>query len=234
MSNRTSWSTWTLGRYRGAPVRLHASLILGALFFSRGQFEPGAWLGFALMILVHELGHALLVTRYRLKVVAIDLHAFGGECSYRGNVTPLQRSVIAWGGVLGQALLLVAALTIVALGGAPSDRFLRELLGVFIAPNALTMAFNLLPIAPLDGARAWSLFGRLWSRRRERRRRARRAARSPADVRRHARATEALRAETQAANANTLLSDEILQELEGVLGRARHGHTDDDDSGSKH
>ena len=228
MSKRKSWATWTIGHYRGAPVRLHASLIFGALFFSRGQFMPGAWLGFALMILVHELGHAILVTRYRLKVVAIDLHAFGGECSYRGDVTPFRRSVIAWGGVLGQALLLVAALALFALDWVPSDPFLRELIGVLIAPNALTIAFNLLPIEPLDGSRAWSLFGRLWTRRQERLRRHRRAAQSPADVRRRARATEALRAETLAANANTMLSDETLQELESVLGRARKDDDDDD------
>ena len=219
-----------MARYRGAPIRLHASLVLGALFFSHGTFAPGAWLGFALTILVHELGHALLVTRYRYKVVAIELHGFGGECSYRGDVGAFERSVIAWGGVLGQALLFAGAQTIYALGWLPADRFSRELLAVFVGPNVLMMLFNLLPIAPLDGSRAWSLFGRLWTRRRARLRRQQRAARSPEDVRRRARAVEALRAEKQAADANTLLSDETLQELERALNNARHGDDDDDES----
>jgi Zn-dependent protease len=230
MAKLKSWGTWTIARYRGAPVRLHASLILGALFFSYGAFAPGAWLGFALVILVHELGHAVLVTRYRYKVVAIDLHAFGGECSYRGDVGPFERSVIAWGGVLGQALLFAGAQTIYSLGLVPSDPLSRELLAVFVGPNVLTMMFNLLPIAPLDGSRAWSLFGRLWARRRQRVRHRKRAARSPEDARRRARAAEALRAETRAADANTMLSDETMRELERVMGRSSRDDDDDYES----
>src|SRR5262245_31795457 len=55
-----------LGRFRGVPLRMHVLAPLGALFFSGFRFEPGAWLGFVLIILLHEIGHALLVMRYRL------------------------------------------------------------------------------------------------------------------------------------------------------------------------
>src|ERR1041385_1921625 len=96
-------AAWTVAHYRGAPIGLHLSIALGLLFYSFGRWEPGAWVGFTLVVLLHELGHAMLVSRYGLRVVAIDLHGFGGECSYSGEVTPWRRSVIAWGGVLAPA-----------------------------------------------------------------------------------------------------------------------------------
>jgi Zn-dependent protease len=201
-------AAWIVGRYRGAPIRLHLSLVVGALLFSRGRWEPGAWLGFTLVILLHELGHAVLVARYRLKVEAIDLHALGGECSYSGDVTPWRRSVIAWGGVAAQAALLVATVSLLALGIWPDDRFWRALLGSFLWPNAFNIGLNLLPVAPLDGSRAWQLFPRLLARRRGRRR---------------AQAAAAVRAEARAANATTPLSTETMEHLERVLDRARRG-----------
>ena len=53
----------TLARFRGAPVRVHWSTPIGALFFTRFAFLPGAWLGFFLLLLLHELGHLLAAAR---------------------------------------------------------------------------------------------------------------------------------------------------------------------------
>src|SRR5262245_21542359 len=128
----SSNGSWTIGWYRGAPVRLHWSLPLGALYFCHGAWAPGAWLAFALVILVHELGHAALVARYRHRVVAIDVHGLGGECSYRGDVTEWQRTIIAWGGVAAQGVLLVATLALLLAGLWPRDRFTQDLLGAFV------------------------------------------------------------------------------------------------------
>src|SRR5262249_57461741 len=89
-----------LGRFRGVPIRMHVLTPLGALFFSGFRFEPGAWLGFVLIILLHEMGHAMLVMRYGLGVTSIDLHAYGGATRWSGQATDRQRSVVAWGGVL--------------------------------------------------------------------------------------------------------------------------------------
>jgi hypothetical protein len=68
----------TLGRWRTAPERVHWTLPVGALVFGQGRFVPGFWLGFLLLVLIHELGHAVLVRRYRHRVVSIDIHALGG------------------------------------------------------------------------------------------------------------------------------------------------------------
>jgi len=170
-----SW--WSLGRVRGVPVRLHWSALLGAVFFSGLRFAPGAWLGFVVVILVHELGHAFVVKATRQRVHGVDIHGFGGECHWSGNATPLQKSLIAWGGVAAQLVLFAVAM-VVKLAIAPA--LAPTLLGFFLADffyaltwsSLMLAALNLLPIPPLDGAQAWKLPGLLrdaWRRRSVRR-----------------------------------------------------------------
>lgn len=147
-----------VGSYRGAPVRIHWSTPIGAFVLTGLAFVPGAWVGFLLLVLVHELGHAVLVRRFRLSVLSIDVHGLGGVCRWSGSATDRQRAIIAWGGVLGQAVLLVAALLAAPLFGPSTSPFFRELRESLIATNLTLMAINLLPVPPLDGAAAWSLF----------------------------------------------------------------------------
>jgi len=154
-----------LGRFRGAPIRIHWSVLLGVLFFTGFRFAPAAWLGFVAIILLHELGHALMVVRYGLRVNAIDVHGFGGECRWSGDATPWQRAIIAWGGVLAQALLLAGTFAFIHFTGAPVTRFGAELAAVFTETNLWVIGLNLLPVPPLDGATAWSIVP-LWKARR--------------------------------------------------------------------
>jgi stage IV sporulation protein FB len=150
-----------VGRIRGAPIRVHWSVLLGILFFTGFRFAPAAWVAFVVLILVHELGHAAVVLRYRLRVVSIDVHGFGGECRWEGQATPWQRAIVAWGGVLAQAALLVVAFGVVILTGGPVSRVGTELVSVFMQTNAWLAMVNLLPIPPLDGANAWTIV-RAW------------------------------------------------------------------------
>jgi stage IV sporulation protein FB len=150
-----------IARVRGAPIRIHWSVLLGLMFFTGFRFAPAAWLGFVALILIHELGHAALVLRYGLRVVAIDVHGFGGECRWSGDTTPWQRAVIAWGGVLAQGILMAATYGILYATGGPVNAFWAELAGVFLITNRWLIGINLLPIPPLDGANAWTLVS-LW------------------------------------------------------------------------
>lgn len=140
----------TLARFRGAPIRLHWSLALGVLFVSGLHFDPGGWLGYVLVILLHELGHAALAKRYRMQVLEVMLHGMGGHCRYAGLPSPWERSVIASGGILAQLVVLAVAL--------PLSYFLVEgpmtagLFHALVRTNVLLMVVNLIPIAPLDGA----------------------------------------------------------------------------------
>ena len=150
---------WTVGRFAGAPIRVHWTVIILMLYF--GGWEPAAWVGVALIVLVHELGHAVLVRAVNARVTEVMVYGFGGYCSWRGQVTARGRALIAWGGVLGQAVLYaIAALFLIQ--GAGSDRFSFVLLYTLTTSNLYVAAFNLIPVQPLDGASAWPLFGILW------------------------------------------------------------------------
>ncbi|MBL8915890.1 MAG: hypothetical protein JNM17_34645 [Archangium sp.] len=119
------------------------------------ELIAGALLGMATLIFVHELGHAVLVRAYRAHVVAIDFLPFGGECAWQGSVTALGHSVIAWGGVLAQALLLVVVEGVMAAVGRPQEPFLNGLVHMLTVSNVYMMVLNLVPIPPLDGSKAW-------------------------------------------------------------------------------
>jgi Zn-dependent protease len=147
----------TIGRYRGIPLRVHVMTPLGALVFSAFRFEPGTWLAYFLLILLHEIGHALLVMRYRLGVLSVDIQAFGGSCRWSGPATDKQRSVIAWGGVLAQAAVWLLTFGVVAFAGPPRSLFWRDFVYVFTTTNLWLIALNLLPFAPLDGGEAWKI-----------------------------------------------------------------------------
>ncbi|MCC6648117.1 MAG: hypothetical protein IT374_21425 [Polyangiaceae bacterium] len=156
-----------LFRVGGVPVRAHWSVPLGLLLLSRLRFAPGVWLGFVIVILLHELGHALLVRRAGLPVLGVDLSGLGGLCRFAGPASPWQAGVIAWGGVLAQAPLAAGAFVAWRAGlVGPSSTFAADLLDTLIYVNLWIAGFNLLPVPGLDGATAWPLLGMWWRRRR--------------------------------------------------------------------
>lgn len=148
--------TLRVGRLLGAPLRLHWSLPLAPLLLSGGRWAPGAWLGVLALLLLHELGHALLVRRVGLTLLGIDLSGLGGRCRFAGEPTPRQRAVVAWGGVLAQALVLAPALLVRLAFDVPPGLGV-DLLDALVRANLILIALNLLPVPPLDGAEAWRL-----------------------------------------------------------------------------
>jgi stage IV sporulation protein FB len=162
---------WTIGRLAGAPIRLHWTLPLGALVMSRFTFAPAYWLGFVLLILIHELGHALIVLRYRLGLVEIVVHGVGGYCRHDAARSRWQESAIAWGGVLAQLAALVVAGLVLLLLGPPRNVHSAQLAQVFTDTNLILIAINLIPIEPLDGRKAWPLVGMIWAKLRRSQRR---------------------------------------------------------------
>jgi stage IV sporulation protein FB len=154
---------WTIGRLAGAPIRLHWTVPLGALAMSRFTFAPAFWLGFVLLILLHELGHALFVLRYRLGLREIMVHGVGGYCAHDPARTAWQESAIAWGGVLAQFAAFVVAELVLLAAGPPRSIYTAQLAHVFTESNLFLIAINLIPIEPLDGRKAWPLLGMLWA-----------------------------------------------------------------------
>lgn len=161
----------TVARFRGAPIKLHWSLAVGLLWVSGLSFLPGAWAGYVLVVLLHEMGHAFLARRYGLAVKEIMLHGLGGHCAYVGYPTPWQRAVIASGGVVVQAILLaifVPLYLLLPVGGVNQAAFFS----VMVFTNLFLILFNLIPIAPLDGHQIAKLPGLYRKQKREARLRA--------------------------------------------------------------
>jgi Zn-dependent protease len=146
-----------IARFRGAPIRIHWTFPLGAFLFA-GPI-PAGWAAFFVVILVHELGHAFFVRRFGLAVVGIDLHGAGGECRYiLGHETSVQRAIIAWGGILAQALLLGVGQGLAWLASLAKDSSMGLTLEMLLVINLYVMLLNAIPCPPLDGWQAWRLF----------------------------------------------------------------------------
>jgi Zn-dependent protease len=151
-----------VGHWRTAPILLHWSILLTLLFFSRFSFQPVFLVALVSLIVLHELGHAWMVRWFRFRVVAIEVNGFGGTCRWRGRARPIQRAWIAWGGVLAQAIVLIAALAWFSLF-PPTTNTAFQAHDALTRVNLWIIGLNLLPIPPLDGATAWKLPGLLWT-----------------------------------------------------------------------
>jgi hypothetical protein len=222
---------YTLGRVRGAPINIHWSAPLGAIAFTGFSLSPGLWVGFFLLVILHELGHAALVWRFGYRVVAVRVHAFGGDCQWAGDPTRAEVSVVAWGGVLAEAALWVVATALVMVLGLPESPVLWALAVTFTSVNARMILFNLIPIPPLDGYHAWQLFPMLWEARKEQRayqreRRERQEARRREVARQKARnEVDKEMADVDAAGDDPAsMPDEVKAVLDRVMKKERDRH----------
>jgi len=104
-----------------------------------------------LSILVHELGHAVMIRKYGLPT-AITLQAFGGYASYpAGRLNRKQSFIVTAAGPAVQfalgVLLIILARNLSIPEGSLFFPFLRDLIWVSIAWSIL----NCLPVYPMDG-----------------------------------------------------------------------------------
>src|SRR5690349_2596248 len=112
---RRSWWTWNLGRIAGIPIRMHLTLLILFAWIAGTYALAGAGLGatavglalvvaiFA-VIVVHELGHALVARRFGIGTRDIMLLPVGGIASLeRTTDKPSQELLVA---VVGPAINL--------------------------------------------------------------------------------------------------------------------------------
>jgi hypothetical protein len=147
---------WTIARWRGIPLRLHWSVLVAVWAVCGFSFRPLACLAVLALIVVHEIGHAVVVRLCGAYVSQILLAGFGGSCSWGGNISPTRRALIAWGGIFGQAVLFGVALIFPRSLGA-------EFFVVWTRYNLILAVLNLLPVEP-----PWRIFPVLWGLRRRR------------------------------------------------------------------
>lgn len=153
---------WQIGRWRGVPILLHWSTLLALLWFwfRYQQIVPAllTFFGFFALLLAHELGHAIAAHSRNVRVFGIRLYLLHGLCSHAPPHHERDDVFIAWGGVIAQSVILMLALVAQSIlsSAAPLLQLqLSPLFRVLITGNLFMIAFNLIPVAPLDGYRAW-------------------------------------------------------------------------------
>jgi Zn-dependent protease/CBS domain-containing protein len=161
------WS-WKIGRIFGIDIYIHATfvLLLGWVVYSHIAGGAGAiYRGLALVVAVftivvmHELGHALMARRFGIRTRDITLLPIGGVSRLeRIPEKPIEELLVTAAGPAVNvvlALLLWAVLAFAGVSTSPAGiavvggSFLTKLLWV----NVTLAGFNLLPAFPMDGGR---------------------------------------------------------------------------------
>lgn len=156
---------------RGVDTYIHWTVfVVAALMLANVGNRP--WLtltglaSYLSVLLIHEIGHLIAAQRLGCRVNSIKLYPVFGVTCFEIPWTRLDHCVIAWGGVVAQAIVaipLVLWIWVFGFTRIQSVNAIFAILGYFSLAVAL---INLLPISPLDGAIAWGLLPALLARRR--------------------------------------------------------------------
>jgi membrane-associated protease RseP (regulator of RpoE activity) len=145
-------------------VLLAAGLLFG-LYVRHVGYALLAVVAYFAIILLHEIGHALMARRLGCRPTDIYMTFMHGLCVYESGhddydaqQATKREASIAWAGVLMQllvALPLIALHSFTALG----ENACFIIIAVFLGYASVVVAIiNLIPVAPLDGHLAWRLF----------------------------------------------------------------------------
>lgn len=166
---RSRWS-WKVGELFGIAIRAHVTLLALLAWVAVSHAVHGASLGEAVfgvvlvglvfaIIVLHELGHALVARRYGCRTREILLLPIGGLAQMeRMPDRPRDELLVALAGpAVNVGLALVLAI-VVAASGASFDPGRAATIGGALASqllwiNVTLAAFNLLPAFPMDGGR---------------------------------------------------------------------------------
>ena len=158
-------SSWRLGRWRGVPISLHWTVLIGIPWFyyeTRSLVSTAiAFVAFSFLMLVHELGHAAVARWRGVEVDGIRLFLIHGTCSLSEEpYYELDDVLIAWGGIAAQFVVLVIAFgadLLLPTLSPLAHALAKPLLLILIEINLFIMVVNLIPVAPFDGFKAWRI-----------------------------------------------------------------------------
>ena len=162
----------TLGGFRllGVPVRLHFTFLLLLIFLlsagASGREGAASYalllLGLFASILIHELAHALVSSRFGVRTTEIVMFPLGGISKMERPLKPIEELWVSISGPLSNLLLAAAIFGYLVwthqatevkwsdlVQGNDQNLLMRLAFG-----NVLLGAFNLLPAFPMDGGRA--------------------------------------------------------------------------------
>ena len=106
-----------------------------------------------LLVLIHEVGHALAALAYRAKVSGILLYARGGVCFIEDTLEDRTgRILFICGGVLAQAAAFICVALAIWLLGPPTSYWMVCGAIVFLGFNPIFMLFSIVPYGRNDAA----------------------------------------------------------------------------------
>jgi Zn-dependent protease len=121
------------------------------------------------VLLIHETGHLIAAQRKGCEVISIQLYPFFGFTRFGTPWSRFDHCVIAWAGVIAQAVVAIPILVTVELFGYSRFEAVNMLIAILCYYSIFVAFFNLLPIAPLDGSVAWGIIPAWFEERRLRR-----------------------------------------------------------------
>lgn len=149
-------------RINGVPVSLHWTVLaVTVLILINVIHHPaasilgmGAYLG---VLFIHELGHLIAARRMQCEVLSIHLYPIFGITRFGTPWSRFDHCVIAWGGVIAQAIVAIPFVTWVVLFGYTRFEAINAVLALLGFFSLGVAVVNLLPFPPLDGATAWAI-----------------------------------------------------------------------------
>lgn len=165
----------TLFRFFGFPVKADASWLFLSVFISwtfSAQFYPGVYpghetdvyqymgiatlIGLVFSIIVHEVAHAVIAEYYQMPISSITLFIFGGVAEMEGPPSHAKGEFFM--AIAGPIMSALLALMFWAAANLYEETFVADATSVSLKYlgdlNMLIVAFNILPVFPLDGGRA--------------------------------------------------------------------------------
>ncbi|HTQ09758.1 MAG TPA: site-2 protease family protein, partial [Fimbriimonadaceae bacterium] len=165
------WS-FRIGRIAGIPLYIHATFLILVAWVAIMEYashaNPAATadsialiaLVFVIVVL-HELGHALAARRYGIETQDITLLPIGGLARLRRiPEDPRQELVVAFAGPLVNVVLAASLFLGICIAAGPRE-VLRgaltggDLMAQLVWVNVLLAVFNLIPAFPMDGGRVF-------------------------------------------------------------------------------
>ncbi|HTS36283.1 MAG TPA: hypothetical protein VMH04_11455 [Candidatus Solibacter sp.] len=151
-----------IGQIRGVDTYIHWTVFVVAALILAGVVR-NPWLtllglvAYLSILLIHETGHLIAAQRMGCRVLSIELYPIFGVTEFETPWTQFDHCVIAWGGVIAQAVIAVPLVAASEVLGVSRFTVVNMLAGILGYLSLAIAAFNLLPIPRLDGSIAWKI-----------------------------------------------------------------------------
>jgi stage IV sporulation protein FB len=136
----TFWLTLGLLGLMSSDPRSSEDLLWLALFILAGFIS----------ILIHEMGHALMIKRYKLPTQVV-LSNFGGYATYPAGILNRMQSFLVTAAGPGIQILAATVIWFISPYIGLEGNMLNQFVGIFIYISLFWALLNCLPILPLDG-----------------------------------------------------------------------------------